>query len=439
MQNFSKFKIGVVGLWHLGEIYSACLSELGHDVIGFGADEETVNNLNKGVPPLKEPDLEDILKKNIGLGRLNYSSDFKKIRDCDIVWLAFDTPVDKNDEIDLCPIYDFFKNYSEYFRGGALIIISSQIPVGTCDIISRLIKKMRPNLEFDVAYLPENLQLGMAVKSFLKPDRIVVGASNKETKEKIKNIFSLLKTNFLFMSAASAEMSKHALNAFLATSLSFIYDIADLSQEAGADITDVSKALRADKRIGAGAYLDAGIGFSGGTLARDLKIIANKGLELNIETPVISAVFQKNYSRPGKAISYLQKYLGQLKDKKVSIYGLTYKPGTSTLRRSLSIEIINKLKGAGVDISACDPEALQDEVRKLGIKFSKDHYICAKGSQAAIFITNWPEFKNIDLGRLKAQMSEPFIFFDTRNFFQDKEKEIRGLGFFYIGIGRAIF
>ena len=432
-----KYKIGVVGLWHLGEIYSAGLSDLGHEVIGFDANRKVISNLNKNIPPLAEPELAKIIEKNIKKGRLYFTSSFPQIKTRDIVWLTFDTPVDDRDNVDLKSIWNFFRNNTKFFKHGVLIIISSQVPVGTCAAVEKFLRKSHPRLKFNLVYAPENLQLGRALESFFRPDRIVVGVQNPAVFQKAESVFASIKTDFLAMNMASAELSKHALNAFLATSIGFIDDISDLSQAYGADAVDVTRALRSDKRIGPYAYLNAGIGFSGGTLARDLKTLIIKSREAGIKVPLISTVFRRNNLRRNLVVKYLKKYLGSLRGKKIAALGLTYKPGTPTLRRAVSLEIIGKLKKAGAIILTHDPLADRAEAELLtGAKFYKDPYAALRNSNAAVFINNSPEFKKINFKKMKSLMKKPFIFFDTGNYFYAREKEIKRSGFLYIGIGR---
>lgn len=429
--------IAVVGLWHLGEIFSAGLAELGQTVIGIDKNKSVVENLAKGVPPLAEPGLVNLIKENIQRRRLSFTSEFTAIKRCGVIWLTFDTPVTKQDEADLGPIWNFFKNTVPFFRQNSLIIVSSQVPVGTGRMIKEYIRRTRPNLIFDLAYVPENLQLGKAVKSFCEPKRIVVGAEKEAVVKRVEFIFSPLRVSVLAMSIASAELSKHALNSFLAASLSFIYDIADVAKAYGADVVDVARALRSDDRIGAAAYLDASIGFSGGTLARDLKTLLKKGREARLNLPVIAGIFKKNKNQRRLVVNYLAERIGNLRGKKIAILGLTYKPGTPTLRRALSLEIISKLLEAGMAVNTHDPVADPEEVEKtLPVKFFSNPYDCAAGCQAALFITDWPEFKKLNLKRLKSRLRPPYIFFDTRNFFHDQEKAIERAGFLYIGIGR---
>jgi len=288
---------------------------------------------------------------------------------------------------------------------------------------------LRPDLHFDYAYTPENLRLGEAVKCFFNPGRIVIGADNENTIKKLKDIFSGIKTDFLCMSVASAEMTKHALNAFLATSLSFIYDISDVCEAVGADVTEVAAALRSDSRIGTQAYLDSSVGFSGGTLGRDLKALMTIAKDNALTLPVISNVFLKNKKRLDIVVTLLKKEIKKIKGSKVALFGLTYKAGTSTLRRSQALMVAEKLENIGVKLSLHDPSAKRDDIES-------DPYKAAQGAAAIVLLTPCPEFKNLDFKKLKDVMTEPFIFFDSRNFLMDYEKVISFSGLKYKGIGR---
>ncbi len=425
----NSYKIATVGLWHLGEIYSAGLAELGHRVVGIDSDASVIANFSKNVPPLAEPKLEELLKSNQAGGRLTYTTDFSRVKDCDTLWITFDTPVDDNDDVDLSVIYDAVELAVPHLRSGVLVVLSSQLPIGNSLQIKGLIERKRPGLKFDYAYIPENLRLGDAVRCFFDPERIVVGADSPAALEKVKKILAGLPAQILPMSSVSAEMTKHALNAFLATSLSFIYDIADACEAVGADVVEITKALRSDSRIGDKAYLDASLGFSGGTLGRDLKALLSLATNHQMILPVIESVLKKNQTRKSLVFKRLNSELGGLKNKTIAIFGLTYKAGTSTLRRSLALEVAADLEKSGASLRLHDPQADRKDI-------FKDPYQAVLGAQAIVAMTSWPEFKNLDLTKLRKGMQDPAIFFDTRNLFYDKEKEVRAAGFKYLGIGR---
>lgn len=423
------YKIAVAGLWHLGETYSNGLAKLGHRVFGITDDQTSADNFMKFQPPLAEPGLEELLRENITAGRLSYSADYSVVSGADVFWVTFDTPVDDNDDVDLSVVFNSVEKAIPFFKNNVLVVITSQLPVGNSQKIRELIAAKRPDLNFGYVYTPENLRLGEALKCFLEPGRIVVGADSPESLSKITEIFSPLKAEILAMSPASAEMAKHALNGFLATSLSFINDIADVCEKTGADVLDVIKALKSDPRIGPKAYLDASLGFSGGTLGRDLKALSHFAESAGISLPVIENVYSKNRTRKNWVIEKLKSELGDIKGTRIAILGLTYKAGTSTLRRSQALEVADDLKKAGAVLSLQDPKAEREDILH-------DPYQAAKDAKVVILMTPWLDYKDLDFKKLKESSAEGAIFLDTRNFLYQKEREIIKAGFKYRGIGR---
>ena len=434
MENPSK--VCIIGTWHLGSVYSACLADLGYLVVGFDKDSKRVENLNKGIPPLFEPELGGLILKNIYLNKLSYTIDIRSaVKGAHFVVVTFDTRVDDNDEIDLSEVYDATSALAGSLESGSIVIISSQVPVGTCEKLKSLIKKKRPALEFDVACVPENLRLGQAINRFMNPERIVIGADNSSTLNKVEAFFSVIKDPKIKMNLRSAEMTKHALNAFLATSISFANEIANICDEVGADSLKVAEALRLDSRIGPKAMLKPGLGFAGGTLARDVKVLQKLGAEVGYETRLINGVFEVNRRQNKIIAGKLQKVYGSIQNLTVCVFGLTYKAGTSTLRRSSSIEIINDLVAGGARIKAYDPKADLSEIQgKLEFEFCSDPMIAAKESDALIFVTDWPEFRELNFPRLKSLMKKPVII-DAQNML-DAESLIN-MGFVYLGVGRG--
>ncbi len=435
----SPHKIAVVGIWHLGEIYSACLAELGHIVIGISENAASVEKLNRGIPPLPEPQLEELILKNKGEGRLSYSTDYSSIKECSVVWLTFDTPVDDNDDVDLSLIMKAVDTSIPYLQNDVLFVVSSQIPVGTSREIMERLKTVRPELSFEYIYTPENLRLGEAVKCFLDPARVIVGASSPKAAEIIKDIFSALPNpaEIITMTPASAEMGKHALNAFLADEICFANDLADIAEKVGADILDVTRMLKSDPRIGPKAYLDAGVSFSGGTLNRDIKILTNLARKYHIQPSVVESVYLKNEARKGMIVSRLEGDLESLQGKTVALLGLTYKPGTKTLRRSYSLEVARGLIAKGAIARLHDPQAEEGEIGIPEATFFRDAYEAVSGADAIVLLTTWPEFKNLDFKHLGEKAKPGAIFFDTSNFLASKEGEIKEAGFKYKGVGRA--
>ena len=430
--------IAVIGLWHLGEIVSASFAELGHCVIGIDENKETIENLQKGIPPLDEPGLRELLKKHLDVGTLSFTTDFSSVKNCEAVFMTFDTPVGENDEPELSVLFETAEKIAPHLNPTALFAVVSQVPVGTTKELMDRMKQKNPGLTCDLAYFPENLQLGKALDCLLKPDRVVVGADTDRARERLEVIIQKITAPRLTMNIASAEMSKHALNAFLATSLSFIYNISDLCEEAGADVTDVAAALRSDSRIGPSAYLDASLGFSGGTLMRDLKTLVRFAKSRGRDVPVVEGVQKTNEERRKNIARHLENLLGvPLKRLKLGILGITYKPGTSTLRRSLGVELMRILTDAGVAVGAYDPQAPEEEFSRMASgTLARDPYQMAEDCRGVLLVTAWPEFKELDFKRLREKMAFPYLLFDTRNFFKERETEIREAGLYYVGMGR---
>jgi UDPglucose 6-dehydrogenase len=429
-------KACVIGIWHLGSVYSTCLADLGYRVSGVDPDAERVKGLNNGIPPIFEPGLKELLIANINAGRLKYTTDIRSaLKGCNFVMVTFDTPVDDNDDVDLSPVLNACQEMSSHLENGAIIIVSSQVPVGTCDSIKSMIKQNSPSLEFDIAYSPENLRLGKAIEYFKKPDRIVIGADSSATLDKVEAFFNVIPAPKLRMSLRSAEMTKHALNAFLATSISFANEIANLCDEVGADAIKVAEALKSEARIGPGVPLLPGLAFAGGTLARDLKILKKLGEGAGYETPLINGVLTVNRRQNSLVIRKLQKIYGSVSNLNIGVLGLTYKPGTSTLRRSAAIEIIKELTDNGAKIKAYDPKVSPEELQQYkGFTFLPDPYAVAKGADALVLITDWPEFKTLDFDLIKASMKKP-VLIDAKNML-DSQRLI-SKGFIYSGVGRG--
>jgi len=430
-------KVCVIGIWHLGAVYSACLADLGYHVIGVDGDAKRVAELNKGIPPLFEPGLQELITSNVKSKMLTYTTDLSHaVKGTGYILITFDTPVNDQDEIDLSEIYDTANKLAGCIENNTIILVSSQVPVGTCEQIKSLINKKKPTLEFDIAYSPENLRLGQAIDCFKKPERIVIGADSSATLDKVETLFSVVKTPVLKMNLRSAEMTKHALNAFLATSISFGNEIGNICDEVGADALKVVTALHTEGRIGGEIPLFPGLGFAGGTLARDLKVLKKIGNEKGYETLLLDSVFAVNQRQNGIVVRKLERIYGSVKGLSIGILGLTYKPGTSTLRRSAALEIIKQLVGMGAKVRAYDPKADLSEVKEYAeFEFCGDVYAVAKGSDALVLITEWPEFKDLDFDRIKLVMKNT-VFIDTKNMLDNEQMTAKGYSYFGIGRGK---
>ena len=430
-------KVCVIGIWHLGCVVSACLADLGYSVIGVDKDPNKVKNLNSGIPPLFEPGLQELLSENIKLRRLSYTTDLSHaLKAAGYVLITFDTPVDENDEVDLSEIFDTSIEISRYLEDNAVVIVSSQVSVGTCEQVESVIKQNNPSVNFDIAYSPENLRLGGAIDYFKNPDMIVIGADSSSTLDRVEVFFSVINTPKLRMNLRTAEMTKHALNVFLATSISFANEIGNLCDELGADALSVAATLQSDRRIGSKLPLKPGLGFSGGTLARDINILKKLGESSGCETPLINGVLRTNQRQNGLVVRKLQKVYGSVKNLRVGVLGLTYKAGTSTLRRSAALEIIKDLVSEGASVKAHDPKASLDEVRlHKEFEFYSEPYEVARGSDALVIITEWPEFKSLDFDLIKSTMKRA-VLIDTKNMLNDEQMLEKG--FLYLGVGRGL-
>lgn len=407
--------IGIFGLWHLGCVLAASWSKLGHQVIGYDYSSYNVENLKQCIIPLYEPFLEETIKK--GLTRnLKFTNNIQDLIDCDYVFLAYDTPVDDNDDSDTRILTKSIEDLSKVLKNNSIVIISSQSPIGFCSTLRNLLKSQNSTLE--LAYSPENLKLGEAIECYLNPDRIILGANNKETTDKCVELFSdiQIKKNILCMNLESAEMVKHGINSFLATSIVFANHLSDICSEKGANIKDVIKGMKSDPRIGNKSYLSPGIGFSGGTLGRDLKVLSQ--VNSNIEdgnwkhADIFEKVYIFNSLRKFSILSKTIKHFGDLKDKTIGILGLTYKPGTSTLRRSLPIEIINLMVDKGAKIIAFDPKADYEELSEINFKIVSSIDVLIDKVDYIILLTEWEDFKEFDWTTIQKNISV----FDTKNF-----------------------
>jgi UDPglucose 6-dehydrogenase len=417
-------KIGVFGLWHLGCVLTAAWSKLGNQVIGYDYDTKNIDNLKKGTPPLFEPFLEDTIKNGLNNNIIKYTSDQNNLNDCDFVFLAYDTPVNDDDSSDTSILTRSINDLKKVLKDEAIVIISSQSPVGFCSELRAILQTYNPTLE--LAYSPENLRLGEAIKCYLEPERIILGTANKETEGKCLELFKDVQGDVICMNLESSEMVKHGINSFLSMSIVFANHLADICKENGAKIQDVIKGLKSDPRIGKKSYLAPGIGFSGGTLGRDLKVL--KQVNGNGYAKLFGTIHDFNAERKYSIISKLEKQFGDLKDKKIGVLGLTYKPGTSTLRRSLPMEIIDLMIEKGAKVLAFDPKADYNELTTEP-KFEISHSIThtALNSDFLVLMTEWPEFKNYDWYTFK---ETPI--FDTKIFLDGDKLIKQGIKYYSI-------
>lgn len=428
----AKLKIGVVGLWHLGCVLCTAWSKLGNRVIGFDYDSTLINNLKQAIPPLFEPDLADSIKKSIDEKTLSFFDEILSLSDCDFIFLSYDTPVLDDDSSDTSILEKAVKDIAVVMKPGAVIVVSSQSPVGFCSLLRKYLKEV--NEAFDLAYSPENLRLGEAIQCYLNPGRIILGTANKDTDAKCKNLFSQIPAEILSMNLESAEMVKHGINSFLSMCIVFANHLSDICETTVACIDDVVKGMKTDPRIGPKAYLSPGIGFSGGTLGRDLQVLRKKNVEAKRNASIFCIIHDLNHARKQDIVCRFEEIVGGLMHKRIGLLGLTYKPGTSTLRRSLPVEIADLIIEKGAKVKVYDPKADYAELQG-NMKFEITHSIAhvSENVDALILLTEWGDFKTYPWGEVAGRMKKP-IFFDTKNFLD--QEYMKSSGFQYYSIGR---
>ncbi len=427
-----KPKIGVIGLWHLGCVISVSWAKLGHNVVGFDYDSERVNKLKNGIPPLFEPNLQETILEEMDNNLLTFSLSINDLSDCDFIFLSYDTPVRDDDSSDTLILEKSIEDVRSIMKDSAVVIVSSQSPVGYCSYLRGLLKEANDSL--DIAYSPENLRLGEAIECYLHPERIILGTPEKKIEQKCIELFNQITDNVLTMNLESAEMVKHGINSFLSMSIVYANHIADICEEKGARIEDVVKGIKSDVRIGQKAYLSPGIGFSGGTLGRDLKVLDSVNSSSNGFAKLFGLIHELNNERKYAILKKAEKILNGIEGKTLSILGLTYKPGTSTLRRSLPLEIVDLFLSKKAAIKVYDPKADYSELSyKPNFVISKNIEEVAENSDILILLTEWEEFKNHDWSTVINLMNRK-IFFDTKNVLD--ELKMQNFGFNYYSIGR---
>lgn len=429
MKSREQKSIAMLGLWHLGCIYSASLAKLGFKILGFDEDRQIIHNLKKGIPPISEPLLTETINKYLGKNLFFSSSVREVLRDKHYIFITYDLPVNSLDQVQTEIIEETFSKIAELSSEYSIVVISTQVPVGTSRNLVNLVKKKNKNIK--VIYFPENLRLGTAFKTFLRPDRIILGSDDKGAIEQFNRDFKFNCPIFT-MGLESAEMSKHALNSYLATCISLSSELSDLSEKVGANMLDVVQALKSDHRVSTYAPINPGLGFSGGTLGRDIQTLKMIGESKKYCTKLLNAVYDVNQDRLQALLEKIKLMLPCLKNKNIGLLGLTYKPNTNTLRRSMSLQLASLLSKRGCNIKAYDPAITKKILSYSFIKVQRSFESFFKDLDIIILMTDWQKFKEIDILNLSPLMKNKLIV-DTKNFL-DKDKYQQS-GFLYQGIG----
>lgn len=421
-------KITVLGLWHLGSVTSACCAKH-FDVTGLDFDEAVIRDLQQGKAPLFEPGLNELLAAGLQKNSIRFSTEAAiACATADVLWLCYDTPVNENDESDVAFVLERLRRALAHLPNGALVLISSQLPVGT----SAQLEREFPQFQF--ACSPENLRLGKAIDSFEKAERVVVGVRDESKRALLDELFKPFTAQILFMRTESAEMVKHALNSFLAASITFINEIARLSEHVGADAREVSAGLKSEPRIGPRAYLGPGGPFAGGTLARDVVTLTKLGERFDEKIPLIPAIKHSNDEHRGWTLRQVQSRLGNLTNRTVAVLGLVYTPNTNTLRRSAAVELCRQLQAAGAHVQAFDPMIPKPPSELGGVAVRHSVEEAVEHADAAVVCTEWPQFREVNWRKAVAKMRRA-LFIDPNRFL---EKPLQGVaGVEHISVGRA--
>lgn len=424
-----------VGSWHLASVMAGCFADAGHRVWGVDEDAAAISSLQKGAPAVYEPKLGRMLQRNLKSGRLRYTTDFRQaMEDAQLVCLAMDTPITPRG-VDLGPIWDGVRKIAASARRDYILVVSSQVPVGTCEEIERVAAEANVEVRCEVACNPEFLRLGSAVDLFRRADRIVIGARKREVADKVAAVYAPFRRPILLMSLREAEMVKHATNAYVANSVSFMGEISQLCDELGVDSFQVSKALRLDRRVGPHAYVRPGLGFNGGTVARDVRVLMRTAESLGKRAPLLEAILEVNRRQNLVILERLRGIFGSLSGLQVALLGLTYKAKTSTLRGSLALQIATRVAAEGVSVRAYDPMVKGDALGPgAGIRLCGSVEEVATGSDALVVMTDKEEFVGLDLGPVGSVMRNR-VLVDAANLYDPADAT--RLGFTYVAIGRG--
>lgn len=427
--------ISVIGVGYVGLVTSTCFAELGNNVTALDINEERVANLKKGILPIYEPGLEEVVERNVKSGRLHFTSSYKEaLKEAEFVFIAVGTPEQNDGGADLQYVESAAREIAQHMDHELIIINKSTVPVGTGDWVKETVKKyQKKEIPFAVVSCPEFLREGSAIADFTNPARTVLGSSNKEAAEKVAHLHLPLRAPIIITDLRTAEMIKYASNAFLATKISFINEVADICEVLGADIKEVAVGMGYDPRIGK-AFLDAGLGWGGSCFPKDVKALAYMAKQNDAHPQMLTSVMEINYDRSKKAIGFLEDKLGNLKGKNIALLGLAFKPNTDDMREAVSIKLASALIQKGASVVGYDPVASNVAAQLLPeIKLTKDAYQAAAGADGLIIVTEWNEFKQLDLEKLKSAMKSPTIF-DGRNIYDPAY--MNKLGFSYGSIGR---
>lgn len=429
-------KVSVVGAGRSGAVTAACLAEMGHTVRAVDVNEARVAELSRGKAPFFEPGLDDLLRRHVDAGRLSFTTSFEEtIPGARYILLSVDTPAQSNGEANLTSLAAAIHDIAPLLSPQALVFTRSTVPVGTNRWVAERVRSENPDLEFDVISNPEFLREGHAVDDFLRPERVVIGAESEAAAKEAAKLYANMSAPIILTDLPTAELIKYAANAFLATSVSFINEIANICERAGADVSLVSDALKMDRRIGPDAYLSPGIGFGGSCLPKDMRALISSAERLGYDAALLKAVREVNEYQPGHVLAFLEEVFGRVDGLSVAVLGLSFKGDTFDLRSSPALAVVERLVAAGARVRAFDPHADSSTSDHIdgAVELAADAYAAANGCDALIVAAEHSEFRDLDLTRLRGAMRSG-VLIDGRNAL-DGDAAARA-GFTYFGIGR---
>jgi UDPglucose 6-dehydrogenase len=432
--------IAMIGSGYVGLVSGACFADFGHTVVCIDNNEGKIEALNAGKTPIFEPGLQDLVGTNVHQRRLSFSTDLKEaVASSQAVFIAVGTPSRRGDgHADLSYVYQAAREIAAYLAGFTVIVTKSTVPVGTGDEVERIIRETRPDADFAVVSNPEFLREGAAIGDFKRPDRIVIGVEDKRAEAVMREIYRPLYLNeapFVITGRRTAELTKYAANAFLATKITFINEIADLCEQIGANVQDVARGIGLDKRIGA-KFLHPGPGYGGSCFPKDTQALIKTAQDHGAPIRIVEEVARINDQRKrAMARKVMAACGGTVRGKTIAILGLTFKPNTDDMRDSPAISIITALKDGGARIHAFDPEGMEQARAVLdNLTFFYDPYSCCEKADALVIVTEWDEFRALDLDRVKSTLAAP-VMIDLRNIYDPKEMERRGFSYSGVGLG----
>ena len=431
-------RIAMIGTGYVGLVSGACFSEFGVDVVCVDQDADKIARLNEGQLPIFEPGLEDIVESNEDSGRLSFTTDLAAaVAGADAVFIAVGTPSRRGDgHADLSYVYAAAAEIAAAMNGYTVVVTKSTVPVGTGDEVERIIREARPDAEFDVVSNPEFLREGSAINDFMRPDRVVIGTASERAREVMSQIYRplyLIETPIVFTTRPTAELIKYAANTFLATKITFINEIADLCERVGADVQDVARGIGLDGRIGS-KFLHAGPGYGGSCFPKDTLALVRTAQVAESPMRIVETVVDINDARKKRmAGKVIEACGGSLAGKTVAVLGLTFKPNTDDMRDSPSLEIVPALRAAGAQVRAFDPVGIEEAKKLLdGVEWCENAYDAMTGADAVAIITEWNEFRAIDLARIKKLMKSP-VLVDFRNIYNPDDMAAAGIDYTCIG------